>query len=389
MKDRVLSFLLFRKISARLVTFLRRNEFLSGFARSIGLLGSSAWAGTKNQAQYEKLSFDYRVDFIKLIRGELTPVGLIAKSSDEVVASFIRSCEELKLEYEIYDPFEEAFIDRIRETAIQKFIVRPSHTTQLVRQMFFEKVEIVASEIGKIVYPSIKELKIYEAKRTLSYFLKANSIPHPKTWVFYDESEAIEFIETANFPLVFKTHNGSSASGVEILQTKARARSLIKTCFRSYYINKSISDYRDIDYGYVLLQEYIEGAREFRIIKIGESWMGHEKAYNGLTDFMSGSGVNLWTKPSDKIFDFCRNVSDRHKFTTMCFDVFESPKGEILVNELQTWFGSYNPSQMYVDGVPGRLHFDRGVYKFHPGLFNHNQSVSLRLVDLLNIPIDS
>src|SRR5690606_36675442 len=193
----------------------------------------------------------------------------------------------------------------------------------------------------------------------------------------------MNFIEDASLPIVFKTHNGAGASCVDIVKTKKQAMSFIKTSFDSYYLNESITDFRDIDYGYILYQEFIEGAREHRIIKIGESWIGHEKALNGTSEFMSGSGINLWTRPTNEILDFCRELAEKHNFTTMCFDIFEDKNGNFYVNELQTWFGSYNPSQMYVDSVPGRFVYRNNEYIFEQGLFNHNGSVSLRLVDVL------
>lgn len=379
------SSLLLRKLSARLVTLIRNNKTIKTKLKKLGVVnGGDVWAANKAEEQYKELYEKYTVNFESLIKGEKQKVGLIALQDDEVNDYFKKSCQELNLGYDIFDPCDETFIEKIKNSSIQRFIVRPSHKTQLVRQMFLEKIDILVNELGKDIYPTIKEQKIYEAKRTLAYFLQANDIPHPRTWVFYTKNQALEFVEDAEFPLVFKTHNGAGASGVEIVKTKRQAISLIKTIFDSYYLNKSITDFRDIDYGYILFQEFIEGAREHRIIKIGESWMGHEKALNGTSEFMSGSGINLWTRPTNEILDFCREIAEKHNFTTMCIDIFEDKHGNFYVNELQTWFGSYNPSQMYIDGVPGRLIYSNNNYFFEEGLFNHNGSVSLRLVDMLN-----
>lgn len=377
------SSLLLRKLSARLVTLIRNNKTIKTKLKKLGVNGGDVWAANKAEEQYKELYEKYTVNFESLIKGEKQRVGLIALQDDEVNDYFKKSCQELNLGYDIFDPCDETFIEKIKNSSIQRFIVRPSHKTQLVRQMFLEKIDILVNELGKDIYPTIKEQKIYEAKRTLAYFLQANDIPHPRTWVFYTKNQALEFVEDAEFPLVFKTHNGAGASGVEIVKTKRQAISLIKTIFDSYYLNKSITDFRDIDYGYILFQEFIEGAREHRIIKIGESWMGHEKALNGTSEFMSGSGINLWTRPTNEILDFCREIAEKHNFTTMCFDIFEDKHGNFYVNELQTWFGSYNPSQMYIDGTPGRLVYIDNQYLFEEGLFNHNQSLALRVVDML------
>lgn len=372
-----------RKALGKPITHVRSILIIKRILKKLGIYSAEAWGENKNIDTFTDLYDIFSINFINLMKGTKEKIALVAFYDDEVNKYFIQTCKELDIEYEIFDPLREDFISEVKKSNIEIFLVRPSHKTQLARQMFLEKVEIIASELGKEVYPTIKEQKIYEAKRTLAYFLQANNIAHPKTWIFYDKKEAMTFIETSKFPLVFKTHNGAGASGVEILKSKNHAKKVVNACFNNYYLNKSITDYRDIDYGYVLLQEFIKDAREHRIIKIGKSWFGHEKALNGQSEFMSGSGVNLWTRPTAKILDFCRDIAEKHDFTTMCFDIFEDKNGNFLVNELQTWFGSYNPSQLYIDGVPGRLIYNEPEYVFEKGLFNHNQSLALIIVDLI------
>jgi hypothetical protein len=376
--------LFLRRLMSRCVTRIRKSKKTKEIIKKLGFYGEDIWASNKDEKNFEELYQNYTVDFSKYLTSNGGKIGLIACSDDAVNKSFIDACVELKLDFEIYDPVNEKFFENIKNSKVQNFLVRPSHNTQLIRQMFFEKIEIVASQLKKEVYPSIAEQKIYEAKRTLAYFLLANNIPHPKTSVFYNYQEAKDFIESAHMPIVFKTHNGASATGVEIIKNRKQALRLIKACFEKYYLNKSISDYRDIDYDYVIFQEYIKEAREHRVIKIGNSWMGHEKAYSENNEFMSGSGKNLWTQPSFKLLDFCRDIAEKHNFSTMCFDIFEDSYGNFYVNELQTWFGSYNPSQMYIGNVPGRFLYSDGKYIFQEGLFNHHQSISLRIIDFLN-----
>src|SRR5690606_25034756 len=106
------------------------------------------------------------------------------------------------------------------------------------------------------------ELDFYESKRRLAYFLKASGIPHPETYVFFSLEESLQFLEKCSYPQVFKTTAGASASGVEVLRSKEDARKFLKNIFNSYYIAKNVADYRDINYGYAILQEYISNARE-------------------------------------------------------------------------------------------------------------------------------
>lgn len=162
------------------------------------------------------------------------------------------------------------------------------------------------------------------------------------------------FARDCPLPQVFKTNTGSSATGVEILHDRPALIALIRELFHRHYVKRTFPDNRDVDYGYVILQRFISPVREYRVIKIGKSWFGHEKIPGAENELMSGSGVNTWTPPPYELLEVCADIAERFGFGTMCCDIFSSGDGPWMVNELQTWFGSYNNSQMYLDGVPGR-----------------------------------
>ena len=66
----------------------------------------------------------------------------------------------------------------------------------------------------------------------MSYWFKANGIPHADTWVFYNKDEALEFARTAELPLVFKPDRGSGATGVRIFRDRKQLRWHIERYFR-------------------------------------------------------------------------------------------------------------------------------------------------------------
>lgn len=373
--------LFLRRLIARPLTCLRANEKLIGSLRSMAGK-KDAWAHNMDQDAFLPLRSQYGVDFKNLLPAAKLngSLALVAFDNDPVVPSFLHACEHLGLVGKIFDPRDSGFFSGLLAYNPLLVMSRPSHITKQARELFREKMAAVADLPDVHVTPDGAAIRIYEAKRELAYFLQINNIPHPQTWVFYKKQEAISFLEQATYPIVFKTHNGAGASGVEILYTREQALQFVNEIFDHYYINKSISDYRDIDYGYVLLQEFIPEVREFRLLKIGDSWFGHEKYKLDSQEFMSGSGVSKWTPPSETLLNFCNDLAQRYQFETMCFDIFQTQEGDFLVNELQTWFGSYNPSQMYINDVPGRYILKSGVWQFEPGLFNDYESVALRIV---------
>lgn len=80
-----------------------------------------------------------------------------------------------------------------------------------------------------------------------------------------------------------------------------------------------------------------------------------------------------------------KDICDRGGFHSMAVDVFETTDGRYLVNELQSLFGSYDDSQMYIDGRPGRYRLVDGEFVFEAGYWNRFGSYLLRLEHLLEL----
>lgn len=327
----------------------------------------------------------YQVNFRDMLPTHFTGgVGFVCEADEDHMASaFLHTLDLLGIEGSVFDLSKDDFHDSILAAGERILLIRPMHFTNQQRQMFWEKTDPLYDVSDRSVFPARAALRIYEAKRELAYFLKINRIPHPETHVFYNMEEALSFASTCKMPQVFKTNTGAGATGVEILRDRHELTRLIRDIFLRHYVKRSLSDYRDIDYGHVILQEFISPVREFRVIKIGSSWFGHEKMPSEKSELMSGSGVNAWTPPPFDLLDFCDALAKRFDFTTMCFDIFKSGDGPYLVNELQTWFGSYDNSQMYLDGVPGRYVRVGTSWKFEVGYFNQFRSLPLIIVSAL------
>lgn len=294
------------------------------------------------------------------------------------------ACRELGVPHKLIDIMGSDWIKEIAESGCDAFLVWPSHLTSVSKQLFDERIRVIVNEMRKIVFPSYNALFMYESKRRMSDWLEVNNIPHPQTWVFADRQEAVNFLESAKLPSVFKTDLGSAASGVEIVRSIKRARQLVDICFGKGYALRG-SAWKERNKGQVIFQEYIPEAKEWRMICIGKSFFGHQKLKKG--DFHSASKLVGWYEPPRKLLDFCRDIAEKGKFLSMALDVFETTDGQYLVNELQTLFGSRNPSQMYINDKPGRFIFkpESNSWHFEEGYFCRNASCNLRVEALLSL----
>ena len=69
----------------------------------------------------------------------------------------------------------------------------------------------------------------------------------------------------------------------------------------------------------------------------------------------------------------------------MNIGIFETIAGEYFINELQSSFGSYDNSQMYINGIPGRYKLEEGKFVFEEGYFNTHGSNKLRVETFLKV----
>lgn len=309
--------------------------------------------------------------------------------------NYIEACKELKVEYKVIDITSTNWIKNIQEADCDGFLVRPNHVKQVWKSMDDEKLYFIEKILNKKIYPSYLECFIYENKKNMSYWLDINNVNHAKTYVFYKKDEALDFLKKTKYPLVFKPNIASAGTGIKFIENKKQGIALANKIFTKFkFINFGYTKWIKTKYGisypqlddkqfnFMIIQEKINVKYEWRIIKIGESYFGHQKLEkNGLH---SGSGEVGWENPSKDLLNLVKKICEIGNFSSMAVDIFEDTEGKYFVNELQTIFGSYNPSQMYINGRPGRYRYINNSWKFEEGYFNQNYSCNLRVKDFIN-----
>lgn len=296
---------------------------------------------------------------------------------------FIAACRELEVSYKLLDITSTDWVEKVRNSGCDAFLVWPSAIFTIWKNMYDERLRIMVEDLGKIIYPSQKEIWIWESKRRMRDWFKAHNVPHPVTEVFFDLDHALDFINNARLPLVMKTNHGASSKGVIIMKEKNEAIKLVRRVFNEGVVLKN-GDPRDRQWGSVILQEYLPEVKEWRMVRIGKSYFGHPKGRAG--DFHSGSGVVLWDSPNEELLTMLRKVTDAGSFSSMCLDVFETSDGRYLANELQTVFGaSYSQDQLRIDGVAGRYIYNPETdgWIFESGDFARNACANLRVEYLI------
>ena len=307
----------------------------------------------------------------------------IVKEFTRIHSFYIGACRELGVPYKVVDISGPDWLARVRDCACDAFLVRPSGQITVWKQMFDERLKVITDYLGKTIFPTYNEIWFYESKRRMQYWLEAHAIPHPKTWTFYDRHEALAFGDAIPLPIVYKADFGSGSKGVRIFRDRGQLTRWINRCFKKGIVKRE-GDRRDRQWGCMLFQEYIPNALEWRIIRIGESYMGYQKLKQG--DFASGSHQFAYGSPPTALLNFVRDVTEKGGFNSMAVDVFVLPDDRFLVFELQTTFGlQVDEGLPMKDGRPGRFLYDTntGTWRFDEGKFCRNMLCNLRVETLL------
>ena len=305
----------------------------------------------------------------------------IIRNSGQYHRHFVQACLEMHVPFRVLDLYRSDWLEAAERSGCEVLLVWPDAVLSTWSSMVKDRVGMLEHCLGFPCVPSSRELWMYEDKRRTAYWLASHDIPHPRTWVFFERSEASAFCQVCELPIVFKTSFGAAASGVRIVRSRPQLRALLRRCF-GRGVSPDGSDWRDRQWGSVLLQEYLTDVREWRLVRIGDSFFGHPKGKVG--DFHSGSGAVLWDAPAQRHLQFLLEVTERGGFRSMNVDVFETADGRLLVNELQAVFGaSYSVHQARVDEQPGRFVRGTGGWRFEPGDFARNACANERVRDAL------
>jgi glutathione synthase/RimK-type ligase-like ATP-grasp enzyme len=336
-------------------------------------------------------------------------VAILKNEKEESHERWMQSCINLDIPYVIIDLTKADWLEKITNSGVDFLLARPTGLIQRFKDLYDERIYILEKILGYFVFPSFSEITLHENKKFLSYFLNATKIPMPETHVFYYKDEALSFGDCLNsFPIVGKTSNGASGTGVKIIKSHKELKSYIKQAFsksgikRRFGPNRNTGNiktwskkarldprkalkkikkyfqlYSDSQKGFVILQEYIQHDYEWRVVKIGESWFAHQKIKTG--EMASGTKGIDYVNPPIEILDFVKNICDRFNYNSMAVDIFEHPQKGYVVNEMQTLFGHVQDYIMEIDGKIGRYIHTGSRWQFEEGNFNQNESYDLRL----------
>jgi glutathione synthase/RimK-type ligase-like ATP-grasp enzyme len=339
---------------------------------------------------------------------------ILKNEFDDGHLNWASACKKYNVQYKIVDITNHSWLeDTLHEPELTAYLACPPGRQALFKELYDERIYILDKVLGQFVYPSYDEISVHENKKYLSYWLKANHLPHPATFVFYHKDEALRYIEGASLPIIAKMSIGASGKGVHVFKSRDNAVKYIDDIFgkgvRSAWgpnmkmgnfwgrlakiiknpsrLKKRIQVYKmvynEVQKGFCIFQEYIKHDYEWRVVKIGDSYFGHKKVKQ--EDKASGTKGILYDTPPVDLLNFVGDLCEEAGFNSMAVDLFEDGKVGYLINELQCIFGHVQEYICEKDGNPGRFLKKNKNWHFEEGYFNSNLSYDLRLENVIEL----
>lgn len=139
------------------------------------------------------------------------------------------------------------------------------HTQSDYRDALFAKQLLFSlQQAGIKVFPDFKTNWHFDDKIGQKYLLEAIGAPIVPTYIFYTKKSAYDWIESTNFPKVFKLRGGAGSENVKLVSSKKHAKKLVSVAFGRGF--KSFDRYQNLK---ERIRKYKEGKGSFFIVLKG------------------------------------------------------------------------------------------------------------------------
>jgi len=279
---------------------------------------------------------------------------------------WIRYCEDNNIPFKLVDCYSNDIFEQIEDCdALMWHWDHMDHAASLFARQLTYSLE----KMGKKVFPDLNTCRFFDDKIGQKYLFEALGVPHVPTYIFYDKQKALEWVEKAEFPKVFKLSKGAGSANVRLVKSKEEAEKLIKTAFgkgfkpvASYFSDisrrvkkkKTITDmYKALirmpesiyailmsnlqmnrEKGYVYFQDFIpDNTFDIRVVTVGNKAIALKRLCQKNDFRASGSGRLIYDKNQidEKCVKIAFDVSKKAGFQAMAYDFVFVDKNPVLI----------------------------------------------------------
>ncbi len=220
---------------------------------------------------------------------------------------------------------EERFIKEVKKKKIDVLIGNIPATA-------YETFRKIARELPNVRFiPSLDSQFANKSKENVTRFAWKYDIPVPKTYIFYDKKEGMEFLEKTNYPKIIKRSYGPSNYG-------------------GYYVHKvdSFQEAKELleskKYCPIYVQDFVPMEADIRVMLIGHKpvcafWRRPPKGH-WLTNTSQGGSMDYMDVPKG-VLDLAVKVSKAANAEYWACDVAVGKDGKYRILECATAFAAF------------------------------------------------
>lgn len=219
----------------------------------------------------------------------------IHRSENSFSDYWIKYCDQNHIKWKLVDCYKDNIIQQLSDCdALMWHFHHKSH-----RAVIFAKQLIFSMQVcGLHTFPDFNTIWHFDDKIGQKYLLESLNLPLVPSHVFYSKQEAMEWISTAMFPLVFKLRNGSSSDNVYLLKNRKIAVKYINKAFgkgfKQYEALRSLRErYRKYRKGLSGFSDVLKGLIRIAFPTKYSSTKGKEKGYVYFQDFIPGNDHDI------------------------------------------------------------------------------------------------
>ncbi len=225
---------------------------------------------------------------------------------------WIEYCEKRHIPYSRVNCYDSKIITQLKSFDV---LLWHWHHADAKAILFARQFLWSAQQMGIKIFPNINTCWHFDDKVGQKYLLESIGAPLVPSHVFYDKKEAMDWIEKAEFPKVFKLRGGASSMNVRLVKTRSEAKDLCEIAFgRGFKVNAGyFSDFSTKVSKVVKKSDFIGKIRRLPISLINiysnNKMRGRDKGYIYFQDFIANNEYDTRvTIVGNRAFAFRRRV---------------------------------------------------------------------------------
>ena len=212
----------------------------------------------------------------------------IHRSNEGFSNSWIEYCKKHGIDYKIVSCYDSDIVNQLSDCDA---LMWHFHQANCKDVLFAKELMFSLQAAGKVVFPDFHTGWHFDDKVGQMYLLKAAGAPTVPTYIFYDKTKALDWVNEAEFPKVFKLRKGAGSSQVWLVNDRKEAIKIVKKAFGSgfsqYEPRSNLKErWRKFRAGKSNLWEVIKGMVRFGYSPDFNRVAGNEKGYVYFQDFI-------------------------------------------------------------------------------------------------------